>query len=43
VCVWMTVMIDGGQNLQSSKNSPYQTVLWWNKSRNGAQLGAGHL
>jgi len=42
--VWMTVMLDGGQNLQSSKNSPCQTVmLWSNKSRNGAQLGTGHL
>ena len=42
VCV--TVMLDGGQNLQRGKNSPYQSVmLCSNKQRNGAQLGAGHL
>jgi len=33
VCVWMTVMLDGGQNLQRSKNSLYQSVMLWSNNK----------
>ena len=29
--MWMTVMLDGGQYLQKSKNSPYRTVMLWSR------------
>ena len=44
MCVWMTVMLDGGQNLQRSKNSLYQSVMLWSNNKEIEQnLMQGHL